>query len=119
MFAILFEVLLIEIQEEVLHFAGREGGVLRGTKIVNKIFVNKLAFPIRGSFYQGLFLQKGASSYWCPELREGFGVASRGLSGSPVENEGRGGSGWGQAKEPASQCACVCPNYRVTTLLSL
>ena len=45
MFGILFEVLLIEIQEEILHFAGWEGGGLRRTKIVNKHFVNKLAFP--------------------------------------------------------------------------
>ena len=45
MFAILFEVLLIEIQEEIHHFAGWEGGGSRGTKIVNKHFVNKLAFP--------------------------------------------------------------------------
>ena len=46
MLAILFEVLLIEIQEEIRHFAGWEGGRLRGTKIVNKHFVNKRAFPI-------------------------------------------------------------------------
>ena len=45
MFAILFEVLLIEIQEKIPLFAGWEGGGLRGTKIVNKNFVNKLAFP--------------------------------------------------------------------------
>ena len=45
MFAILFEVLLIEIQEEIHHFAGWEGGGSRGTEIVNKNFVNKLAFP--------------------------------------------------------------------------
>ena len=44
-FAILFEVLLTEIQEEIHHFAGWEGGGSRGTKIVNKNFVNKLAFP--------------------------------------------------------------------------
>ena len=35
MFAILFETLLKEIQEEIPHFAGWEGGGLRGTKIVN------------------------------------------------------------------------------------
>ena len=45
MFAILFEVLFLQIREEILHFAGWEGG-LRGTKIVNKHFVNKLAFSI-------------------------------------------------------------------------
>ena len=45
MFAILFEVLLIEIQEEIHHFAGLGGGGSKGTKIVNKNFVNKLAFP--------------------------------------------------------------------------
>ena len=46
MFAILFEVLLLEIQEEIHHFAGWEGGgLLRGAKIVNKNFVNKRAFP--------------------------------------------------------------------------
>ena len=44
MFAILFG-LLIEIQEEIPHFAGWEGGGSRGTKLVNKNFVNKLAFP--------------------------------------------------------------------------
>ena len=48
MFAILFEVLLIEIQEEIHHFVGWEGGGSRGTKIVNKTFVNKLAFPTFG-----------------------------------------------------------------------
>ena len=37
MFAILFEALLIEIQEEIPHFAGWEGG-LRGIKDVNKTF---------------------------------------------------------------------------------
>ena len=46
MFAILFEALLIEIQEEIHHFADLGGGGLRGAKIVNKNFVNKLAFPI-------------------------------------------------------------------------
>ena len=49
MFAILFEVLLIENQEEIHHFAGWEGGGSRGTKIVNKHFVNKLAFPRRAN----------------------------------------------------------------------
>ena len=34
----------MENQEEIHHFAGWEGGV-KGTKIVNKHFVNKLAFP--------------------------------------------------------------------------
>ena len=45
MFAILFEVLLKEMQEEIHRSAGWEGGGLRGIKIVNKHFVNKLAFP--------------------------------------------------------------------------
>ena len=45
MFAILSEVLLTEITEEIHHFAGWEGGRLRGTKVVNKNVVNKLAFP--------------------------------------------------------------------------
>ena len=45
MFAILFEVLLIEIQEEVHHFAGWEGGGLRGAKVVNNNFVNNLVLP--------------------------------------------------------------------------
>ena len=40
----IFEVLLIQIQEEMHHFAGLEEGS-RGTIIVNKTFVNKLAFP--------------------------------------------------------------------------
>ena len=53
MFAILFEALLIEIQEEIHHFAGWEGGGLRGAKIVNKHFVNKLASPsIFGTRYE-------------------------------------------------------------------
>ena len=43
MFAILSEVLLIEIQKEIHHFAGWEGGGLRGTKIVNKNFVPIMA----------------------------------------------------------------------------
>ena len=32
MFAILFEALLIEIQEEIHHFAGWEGGGVKGRK---------------------------------------------------------------------------------------
>ena len=48
MFAILFEGLLIEIQLEIHHFTVLGRGGLRGTKIVNKHFVNKLAFPIIG-----------------------------------------------------------------------
>ena len=44
MFAILFEALLIEIHDEIPHFAGWEGGLM-SAKIVNKNFVNKLAFP--------------------------------------------------------------------------
>ena len=47
MFAILFEGLFIEIQEEIQHFAVLGGGGLRGTKIMNEHFVNKLAFPTR------------------------------------------------------------------------
>ena len=35
----------IEIQEEIPHFADWEGVGSRGTKIVNKNIVNKLAFP--------------------------------------------------------------------------
>ena len=45
MFAFLFKGLLTEIQEEIYHFAGLGRGGFRGTKIVNKTFVNKLAFP--------------------------------------------------------------------------
>ena len=53
MFAILFEVLLIEIQGEIHHFAGWEGGVngRKKKKIVNKNFVNKLAFPTETGTY--------------------------------------------------------------------
>ena len=40
-----FEALLRVILEEIPHFAGWEGGGLRGAKIVNRNFVNKLAFP--------------------------------------------------------------------------
>ena len=36
--------LRIEMQEEIHHFAGWEGGGLVGTKIVNKNVVNKRAF---------------------------------------------------------------------------
>ena len=44
MFAILFEVLLIEFKRQsIILLVGRAGS--RGTKIVNKNFVNKLAFP--------------------------------------------------------------------------
>ena len=42
MFAILFEVLLIETQEEIHHFAGSEGVRLRGTKIMNKTFCEQI-----------------------------------------------------------------------------
>ena len=45
MFAILLEALLIEIPEEIHHFSGWEGGGVGAPKIVNKHFVNKLAFP--------------------------------------------------------------------------
>ena len=55
MFAILSEVLLIENPEEIHHFAGWEGGGLTGTKIVNKHFVNKRAFPINISTSPGLY----------------------------------------------------------------
>ena len=44
-FVILFDVLLVEIQEEIPDFAGWEGGGLEGTKIVNKHFVNKQIRP--------------------------------------------------------------------------
>ena len=44
-FAILFEVFLIECQEEIHHFAGWERGLKGHKKFVNKTFVNKLAFP--------------------------------------------------------------------------
>ena len=43
----LFEVLSSEIQEEIHHFSGWEGGGLKGTKIVNKHFANYWAFPKR------------------------------------------------------------------------
>ena len=53
LFAILLEGLLIEIQEEIHHFAVLGGGGgLRGAKIVNKHFVNKQAFPLcRAEFW--------------------------------------------------------------------
>ena len=63
MFAILFEVFLIEIQEEIHHFAGWEGGGVKGTKIVNKNFVNKLAFPTNlGCTRRGSYSTKGRVS---------------------------------------------------------
>ena len=44
MFAILFEVLFIEIKRKsITLLVGKGGGGLRGTKIVKKHFVNKLA----------------------------------------------------------------------------
>ena len=49
-------------------------------------------------------------------LGEGFGVGFRWVAGggSPVDmREEREGVGWGQAKEPPSQCAHVCQNYLV------
>ena len=66
--------------------------------------------------------QRGASFYWCPwrrALGSGSGVVGvgfpveRGGQGEGVGREGVGrvGGGWGQAKEPASQCARVCQNY--------
>ena len=60
MSAILFEALLIEIQEEIHHFAGWEGGGsgLRGTKLVNKNIVNKLAFPNYTQKITELFLKQ-------------------------------------------------------------
>ena len=45
MFANLFGVLLIENSRGNPSFCWLGGGGLRGTKIVNKNFVNKLAFP--------------------------------------------------------------------------
>ena len=45
MFAILFEVLLIEIPEESITLLVGRGWGQWGTKIVNKNVVNKLAFP--------------------------------------------------------------------------
>ena len=40
-FTILFDALLIiEIQEEIPHFVGWEGGGLMGTQILNQMFVN-------------------------------------------------------------------------------
>ena len=41
----MFEALLIEIQEYIHHFLGWEGGGVKGQEIVNKNFVNRLAFP--------------------------------------------------------------------------
>ena len=42
---LLYLVLLIEIQEESITLLVGRGRGLRGTKIVNEHFVNKLAFP--------------------------------------------------------------------------
>ena len=68
-FAILFEVLSIENQEEnPFFFAGWEGGGLRGAKIVNKKFVNKLAFPNNEIGYRngisGHYYCSGKRSLW-------------------------------------------------------
>ena len=56
MFAILFEVLLIEIQEEIHHFAGWEGGGVKGRK----------------NFEQKFCEQTGVSSLWCGSLEGSF-----------------------------------------------
>ena len=50
-FAILFEGSFLEVPEEIHLFAvlGGGGGGSRGSKIVNKHFVNKLAFPSVGA----------------------------------------------------------------------
>ena len=53
LFAILFEVLSIEIQEEIHHFAGWEGGV--GVFIGTSHFFSPL---------HGLFWKRGRDWYW-------------------------------------------------------
>ena len=79
----LFDVLLIEIQEEVHHFAGW-GGWLRGTEIVNKDFVNKLAFPRFWSFgILGGFL--GLYIWGLSNRRQASGVGRGGSSSFSVK----------------------------------
>ena len=72
MFAILFEALLKEIQEEIHHFAGWEGGVTGYKNYVNKHFVNKLAFPrnYRSSqnHYPVLLLLRIINSIYFPQI---------------------------------------------------
>ena len=67
-----------------------------------------------GSFIEGSFSQRGASSYWCRWGR-GLGSGSGGwwevvFLWKMAEKWGWG-VGWGQTKEPASQCARFCQNY--------
>ena len=58
MFAILFEVLVIQVQEEIHHFAVLGGGGSRGTKIVSKRFVNTMAIPNSSCFVFYLWFRK-------------------------------------------------------------
>ena len=80
MFAILFEALLIEIQEEIHHFAGLGRGGVKRRKIVKKKFVNKLAFPNRES-------QRGGGLQGQEGLRGPEGVCGE------LSIWGRGGGG--------------------------
>ena len=71
----------------------------------------------KGQFLLGIVFAKG-----CEFLLVGGGLGSgsggwwgggllAGNKGKEKGGEGGWGVGWGQAKEPASQCARVCPNY--------
>ena len=73
-FAILFEGLLIEIQEEIHHFAVLGGG-LKGAKIVNKNFVNnKLVFPIFTSLEDPNLLKLKSLDSHCPFFLSDNGI---------------------------------------------
>ena len=83
-------------------------------------FFFRVGFPFinfgqkrKASFYRGSFRK-----FLLVSLGEGFGVGFRWVVGDgfPVEGGGWGGwgVGWGQTKEPASQCARVCQNYPST-----
>ena len=53
MFAILFDVLLIEIQEEMLHFAGWEGGGVKGRKNCEQKFCEQTGVSYKGQQLKG------------------------------------------------------------------
>ena len=78
-----------------------------------------ISLPSPPSETKGSFYRKGCE-FLLVSLEERFRVGFKWVVGGgiPVENEGKGegrgeGGGWGVglAKEPASQCACVCQNY--------
>ena len=54
MFAILFEVILIEIQEEIHHFAGWEGGGVKGRKNCEQTFCEQTGVSYLNNLHKSL-----------------------------------------------------------------